>query len=78
MHATCNSKKIHLFSPIILMCGFIYVCSNDEKSFEFPETEIEDPIEDDSNKIITINSSALIGQIYNFWSTRPMVNIYSG
>ena len=71
-------KKTHLFSAIILICGFIYVCSNDENSFEFPETEIEDPIEVDPNKIITINSSAVIGQMYNFWLTRPMVNVYSG
>lgn len=67
-------KRIHLFSAIILVCGFIYACSDDEKSFEFPETEIEDPIEVDPNKIITINTGAVIGQMYNFWSTRPMVN----
>ena len=67
-------KKIHLFSAIILISGFFYACSDDEKSFEFPETEIEDPIEVDPNKIITINTSAVIGQMYNFWSTRPMVN----
>ena len=28
----------------------------------------------DPNKIVTINTDVVLGQLYNFWSTRPMVN----
>lgn len=69
-----TKKTIYFISAIILMCTFFYACSDDEASFEFPEMEIEDPIEVDPNKIISINTGAVLGQMYNFWSTRPMVN----
>lgn len=67
-------KRTHLFLAIILMCAVFYACSDDELVFEFPETETQDPIEVDPDYIITINTSAVVGPMYNFWSTRPMVN----
>ena len=58
----------------ISVVTLLFACSKSENLLEEPEIEIENPIEVDPNKIITINTSAIVGQMYNFWSTRPMVN----
>ena len=67
-------KRIYLLSVIVLMCALFYTCSKSEEVLEEPEPEIEEPLIIDSNKIVTINTSAVVGPMYNFSSTRPMVN----
>ncbi|SNR71234.1 xylan 1,4-beta-xylosidase [Lutibacter agarilyticus] len=72
-------SKISLSKVIILLAVFLVFlsCSDDtpeeiidEPIVEVPETpEIIDP-----NKIISINTGSVVGQMYNFWSTRPMIN----
>lgn len=67
-------KGIYLLSAILLIGLVFYACTEDGQSFEDPEIEIENPEEIDPDKIVTINTSAVVGTMYNFWSTRPMVN----
>ena len=56
---------------ILLSSLAIFIsCSNDiaEEIEEDVEEELPDP------DIITINTGNTLGEVYNFWSTRPMVN----
>ncbi|WP_282035778.1 GH39 family glycosyl hydrolase [Saccharicrinis aurantiacus] len=52
-------------------------CGDDENKFpELPENEIpDDDLENiDPNKLVSINTENTVGELYNFWSTRPMIN----
>lgn len=69
-----NQKKRLYFLLILLVSIISFSCSKSD-----PIPEIEEPISPpeetiDPNKIVTINTNAVIGQLYNFWSTRPMIN----
>ena len=72
-----NKSKISkvIISMVVLLV--FSACSDDavediidEPIVEVPETpEIIDP-----TKIVSINTGSVVGQMYNFWSTRPMIN----
>jgi len=68
-----KTQKPILFLAILVFFIF-YACSEDEVSFEDTKEVVEKPEEIDPNKIVTINTSSVVGPLYNFWSTRPMVN----
>ncbi len=61
-----------LFSLVLIISG----CSKSEdvekEIIEEPEIETPEPI--DPSKVVTINTGAVVGTFYNFWSTRPMIN----
>lgn len=74
-----NRKKTALLVLLILVSTIFYTCSKeDEVVKEMEEEIIEEPEpegpEIDPNRLITINTGNVVGQMYNFWSTRPMVN----
>ena len=60
---------------------FFYTCSKsneveEEISKEIPEEpeEPDTPIVVEPDKVVTINTGSVVGEMYNFWSTRPMIN----
>ncbi|RXP59355.1 hypothetical protein EC396_05490 [Lutibacter sp. HS1-25] len=71
-----KSKISKVIISMVVLLVFL-ACSDDtvediidEPIVEVPETpEIIDP-----NKIVAINTGSVVGQMYNFWSTRPMIN----
>ncbi|TBN19141.1 hypothetical protein EYD46_01415 [Hyunsoonleella pacifica] len=81
-------KTLRLFVLMIPIISFtlFYTCSKAEEVeeiIEIPEpeepeeTEAPQPINEadiDANKIATINTGGVVGQFYNFWSIRPMIN----
>lgn len=72
----CGKKIIRLL-PLILVFSIFLACSEDIKNgsiegIEEPEEEASDEI--DPNKIVVINAGSVVGEMYNFWSTRPMIN----
>lgn len=76
-------KKNNIFITLILISflSIFLACSNDvqKELVEEPDPdtetpEPEKPIEVDPEKVITINTGAVVGELYNFWSTRPMIN----
>jgi xylan 1,4-beta-xylosidase len=72
------------FGVIFLICAFalFYTCSKEntieDEIIEKPEPEEPEepdtPIVVDPNKVVAINTGAVVGEMYNFWSTRPMIN----
>jgi xylan 1,4-beta-xylosidase len=67
-----SKTRLCTFNLIIVSIVLLFACS---------ETEIIDPpVEDpqtmdiDPDKIVNINTNAIKGPMYSFWSTRPMVN----
>ncbi|UMB54115.1 hypothetical protein MKD41_01235 [Lutibacter sp. A64] len=68
-------KNETVLLALIAMFSFFVSCSDDANEIDEPiieEPEPEEPI--DPNKIVTINTGAVEGVMYNFWSTRPMIN----
>ena len=63
---------------LLLMLMFMS-CSSNENIEKILDSEDETPIDSegivvDPTKIVTINTNSVKGQMYNFWSTRPMIN----
>ncbi|WP_066630754.1 GH39 family glycosyl hydrolase [Labilibacter marinus] len=63
---------------LVLMLMFV-ACSSDEGIEKPSEPEEETPNDNegivvDPTKVINVNTDAVVGQMYNFWSTRPMIN----
>ncbi|GAA4950376.1 hypothetical protein GCM10023314_24620 [Algibacter agarivorans] len=74
-------KSVFILTTLLLMCNLFYTCSDsdsvEEEIIENPDPDDPDDPEEptiDPNKIVTINTGSVVGQLYNFWSTRPMVN----
>lgn len=67
-------NRAHFFYVVFVICALFSACSDEQKTIVTSEIEPPDPIQVDPNKVITINTNAIVGQMYNFWSTRPMVN----
>ncbi|MDN3663945.1 hypothetical protein ACFFU1_15250 [Algibacter miyuki] len=73
-------KRNNILFIIFLLCVFQFSCSKAEDIEEVvEEPEVENPEEIveptiDPDKIVSINTGAVIGEFYNFWSTRPMIN----
>lgn len=73
-----------LFSIVFFLsvCTVFFTCSKsediEEEIIEIPEPEEPDapdtPLVVDPDKVVSINTSAVVGEMYNFWSTRPMIN----
>lgn len=71
-----NKNSNLFFLSILLSCIISFSCSKSDPLTEnFPD-ENTNPAEEtiDPNKIVTINTNAFVGELYNFWSTRPMIN----
>ncbi|WP_418262531.1 GH39 family glycosyl hydrolase [Flavobacterium faecale] len=71
----CNSAWFMFVS--ICFCFALISCSKSDVEQEIVTTPSnpEPPVETiDPAKIVTINTGAVVGQMYNFWSTRPMIN----
>lgn len=70
-------KNNNIFFALILISflSIFIACSNDvqKEIVEEPDPEIEIPVVD-PNKVVNINTGKVIGEMYNFWSTRPMIN----
>ena len=65
------------FLSILMACFISFSCSKSQPlKEEIPEENTDPPEEEiiDPNKIVTINTDAVLGEMYNFWSTRPMIN----
>ncbi len=61
-----------LFSLVLIISGCSKSDDVEEEIIEEPEIEVPEPI--DPAKLVTINTGAVVGTFYNFWSTRPMIN----
>ncbi|MFG6686790.1 hypothetical protein ACGK9U_09430 [Mariniflexile sp. HNIBRBA6329] len=61
-----------LFSLVLIISGCSKSEDVEEEIIEEPEIEVPEPI--DPAKLVTINTGAVVGTFYNFWSTRPMIN----
>ena len=72
--------KNKLILIVTLLCLFPLFLNCSDDKLEVEEPVIEEPQEPnngfvvDPNKIVTINTGAIEGIMYNFWSTRPMIN----
>ncbi|MEM6522635.1 MAG: hypothetical protein AAGF85_05390 [Bacteroidota bacterium] len=62
-----------LFSITVLI---LVGCSTDVEPEEKEEQEeiVEEEVVINPNQVVAINTGSVVGEIYNFWSTRPMVN----
>ncbi|TWO34532.1 hypothetical protein E1J38_001370 [Seonamhaeicola sediminis] len=80
-----DCKKVFGVILIFTLVSNFYTCSKSNPVEEEvivtpdPDPNPEEPegIDEstlDPNKIITVNTGAVVGQFYNFWSTRPMIN----
>lgn len=78
-----TQRKIVISLAFIFASLIFFTCSKSDDIgdviIENPEPEEpEEPeapvIVVDPNNLVTINTSSVVGQLYNFWSTRPMVN----
>ncbi len=81
-----KKKTLFFFVFLISVSTILYTCSNDEIRKELEEmVEVPDPDPDpdpetpeeivvDPDKVVSINTGSTVGEFYNFWSTRPMVN----
>ncbi|WP_298551334.1 hypothetical protein [uncultured Algibacter sp.] len=73
-------RKIVVSLAFIFTSFMFFTCSksdqiDEEEVFENPKPEEpEEPIVVDPDKVVMINTGAVIGEMYNFWSTRPMIN----
>lgn len=74
--------KIHrkiIISLVFMLASIVFfTCSKsdpiEEEVIVIPDPEEPDDPPIDPNKIVSINTGAVVGDMYNFWSTRPMVN----
>ncbi|AJR04496.1 GH39 family glycosyl hydrolase [Siansivirga zeaxanthinifaciens] len=72
-----QTRKLVAFLLFVSAFSLFYTCSKSEdvekEIIETPEPEIpQAPV--DPAKLVTINTGAVVGTFYNFWSTRPMIN----
>ncbi|MFV9551399.1 GH39 family glycosyl hydrolase [Algibacter sp. PT7-4] len=77
-------RAVKIFSYILLISihTVFFTCSKPEdvKKETVKNTEPEEPNEPNNpivtepDKVVAINTNAVVGNMYNFWSTRPMVN----
>ncbi|WP_282135212.1 GH39 family glycosyl hydrolase [Seonamhaeicola maritimus] len=74
-----SHRKIVISLAFILASFVLFTCSKSDPVEEEeivvtpdPEEPEDPPI--DPNRIVSINTGAVVGEMYNFWSTRPMVN----
>ncbi|GAL67259.1 GH39 family glycosyl hydrolase [Jejuia pallidilutea] len=78
-----SSRRFFILLVLLVSTAF-FSCSKSEdiEKEVTQEPEIENP-EDPENpeeiivepdKVVSINTGAVIGEFYNFWSTRPMIN----
>lgn len=80
-------KNKNTLSLILLLSIFtvFFTCSKsdtvEEEMIEMEEEEQEQEQEPpqeliivDPDKVVSINTGSVVGQMYNFWSTRPMIN----
>ena len=73
-----NTKKVCGLIFLLCIATVFFTCSSaedvEEVIIENPDPEDpEEPIID-PNKIVAINTGSLNGQMYNFWSTRTIIN----
>jgi xylan 1,4-beta-xylosidase len=82
---TIKSLRFFLILFTLIASSILLTCSKSENLedvvFENPEPEEPEepeepdtPIVVDPDKVVAINTGSVVGQIYNFWSTRPMIN----
>ncbi|WP_147676506.1 GH39 family glycosyl hydrolase [Algibacter pacificus] len=77
-------KILRLFLVVFTLMSstVFFTCSKsedvEEEVIENPEPEEPQepdlPIVVDPDKVVAINTGAVVGEMYNFWSTRPMIN----
>lgn len=68
------TKKSFLSVLLIIISLLFISCSKEELAEPQEPEEPENSMEIDPAKIVTINTGSVIGPMYSFWSTRPMVN----
>ncbi|WP_018473393.1 GH39 family glycosyl hydrolase [Echinicola pacifica] len=62
---------------ILLFLGitFLYSCSNSEDPLIFGEGSLSDSADSDTTiNIMIVNTENIIGELYPFWNTKPMIN----
>lgn len=85
-----NYLKRHIlfyFTFILSISTVLFTCSKDNPEKEFEEVinnpepnSNPEPVTDlnnftvDPDKIVNIDTNSSVGEFYNFWSTRPMIN----
>ncbi|MFC2109698.1 hypothetical protein ACFLSU_03910 [Bacteroidota bacterium] len=77
-----KNSKILVLALICMTGALFFSCSSDPIKEEIvvtpepekPDPEPEEPITADPNKVVNINTGSVVGEMYNFWSTRPMIN----
>lgn len=77
-----RKNTLFFFAFLLSASTILYTCSKDEVQKEIEEMmENPDPDPDpdpqddiDPNRLITVNTGSVVGEFYNFWSTRPMIN----
>lgn len=71
-----NQKRRLFYLSMLLVCIISFSCSKSDSLIEEIPDENPNPPEEtiDPDKIVTINTNAALGKMYNFWSTRPMIN----
>ncbi|GAA4945589.1 hypothetical protein GCM10023314_18470 [Algibacter agarivorans] len=85
-----KKNTFFFFILLISVSTILYTCSKeDEVEKELEEEVIENPDPEpdpdpdldilpqpnvDPDKVVTINTGSAVGEFYNFWSTRPMIN----
>lgn len=76
-------KRKNILFAIFMVFVLLISCSKSnevEEILEEPETETPEETEEteeiivEPDKVVNINTGAVVGEFYNFWSTRPMVN----
>ena len=66
--------KTSLLSLLFIISSLLFITCSKENIVEPEIEEPENPMIIDPSKIVSINTSSVIGPMYSFWSTRPMVN----
>ncbi|WP_139956555.1 GH39 family glycosyl hydrolase [Flavicella sediminum] len=74
------NRKILFSVAFCITSALFFSCSSDPVEEEIvvtpkpEEPEPEGPVTVDPDKVVAINTGAVVGELYNFWSTRPMIN----
>ena len=66
--------KTSLLSLLFIISSLLFITCSKENIVEPEIEEPENPTMVDPTKLVSINTSSVIGPMYSFWSTRPMVN----
>ncbi|MFY0606464.1 MAG: hypothetical protein JXR10_07110 [Cyclobacteriaceae bacterium] len=70
-----NVKGIIKMIPVMAILLLLVACKDDMKEVE--KEEIIDESEEGAinpTQVVEINTNTVVGPLYNFWSTRPMIN----